>query len=117
MKFNKEYLVHINLDIPEPEELDMTKEEYEGFLKDAEENVPDVITKGLYDFCEGFKTEVETSEVKRGKWIYTAILDSADSEMKCSNCGHTEMGLADTIVEITAEYEYCPICGAKMEEF
>lgn len=57
------------------------------------------------------------TEVKRGKWIYTAILDSADSEMKCSNCGHTEMGLADTIVEITAEYEYCPICGAKMEEF
>ena len=25
--------VHINLDIPEPEELDMTKEEYEGFFK------------------------------------------------------------------------------------
>lgn len=57
------------------------------------------------------------SEIKRGEWKYIAYIDCTDSEMECSNCGYTITGTADTIVEKTDEYKYCPICGAKMEEF
>lgn len=48
-----------------------------------------------------------------GKWIYTAVIDSDLSDVKCSSCCYTFITTADIAVEIS-EFKYCPNCGAKM---
>lgn len=53
---------------------------------------------------------VDALEVHRGKWIVQKSPDRYHAGlMKCSVCGY------DDVVE-TDEYNYCPNCGAKMEE-
>lgn len=123
MKFNKEYLVHINLDIPDPALINMSEEEYEAALKEIEKRIPDAITavlcndlKDLKSF--GVKYAVETSEVKHGRWIRKHQQWEQKTEFgntyfsgtypTCSICGGFECG-------VKQETNFCPNCGARMD--
>ena len=46
---------------------------------------------------------MDTEEVRHGQWIVTGFM-----EVKCSLCGAIQHELADA--------NYCPNCGAKMDE-
>lgn len=58
-----------------------------------------------------------TAERKTGKWI-TRIDDKGQFiGYKCSKCGGKKIGDEGEWVElIDYKYQYCPNCGAKMEE-
>lgn len=114
MKFNKKYLVQINLDIPEPEELGATKEKYEAASKEVEKNLPDAITTVLCNDLEdlksfGLKYEVKTSEVKHGKWIFAS--ERVNIGMKCSLCG----ARIKNSEFFNGNHNYCHKCGARMD--
>lgn len=123
MKFNKEYLVHINLDIPYSEKLGMTKEEFESSFESDIEAMSDNITAMLCRSLEVFKLvgakyEIETSEVKHGKWIRKNQQWEQKTEFgntyfsgtypTCSICGGFECG-------VKQETNFCPNCGARMD--
>lgn len=57
---------------------------------------------------------VNPQEPKTGRWIAQDI-HNCHTDFKCSECGyiHNFMHLYG---EPTADYSYCPNCGAKMEE-
>ena len=46
---------------------------------------------------------IDAEPVRHGRWIHSGFM-----EVKCSNCGNVFHELEDT--------NYCPNCGAKMEE-
>ena len=56
----------------------------------------------------------EVAPLVRGKWIAQDI-HNCHTDFKCSKCGyiHNFMHLYG---KPTADYTYCPYCGAKMEE-
>ena len=45
---------------------------------------------------------------RQAKWIDVNPDEYLDARMKCSNCNHIEMPIVT--------WNYCPYCGAKMEE-
>ena len=56
--------------------------------------------------------EVDAEPVRRGMWIdnNAGNHDPRDRWVKCSLCGYS------TTDRFSKEYNYCPNCGAKMEE-
>ena len=50
---------------------------------------------------------IEAEPVKHGKWIYVKGSNGKDYR-KCTECLHTQ--------DITGLLNYCPVCGAKMDE-
>lgn len=123
MEFNKEYLVHINLDILESEELGVTNEKCEATLKEVEKNLPIAITAVIFNDLENLnsfelKYAVETSEVKHGRWIRKHQQWEQKTEFgntyfsgtypTCSICGGFECG-------VKQETNFCPNCGARMD--
>lgn len=57
---------------------------------------------------------VDAQPVRRGKWIYVGELRNGDNfcaQWDCSVCG-----AGQTFINLPPFYQYCPICGAKMEE-
>ncbi len=65
--------------------------------------------QGYSDAMRDFRKEPKT-----GRWIAQDI-HNCHTDFKCSECGyiHNFMHLYG---EPTADYSYCPNCGAKMEE-
>ena len=61
----------------------------------------------LEEFLAGVPT-LDVEPVKHGKWVETVFHNGCtfDHDMVCSVCGHSGL----------PEYEYCPNCGAKMDE-
>lgn len=49
---------------------------------------------------------VEAVPVVHGRWVYQHTGIDGESEYICSNC----------LVTVGYEYQYCPYCGAKMDE-
>lgn len=69
-------------------------------------------TEMLRWFCEEVDLMPTAEEVKRGRWEkerYLSTNGGSYGMYKCSVCG-------DTFHDIGYGYNYCPNCGAKMEE-
>ena len=60
------------------------------------------------DFCNWLNTEALEQEPKTGHWI------NHKDEHICSCCG--EMVIIDWYIWEESWYNYCPNCGAKMED-
>lgn len=56
---------------------------------------------------------IEAEPVRRGKWLVTPYTDYDDT-YECSECGYGWVFVEGTPKENDANY--CPYCGAKMEE-
>lgn len=56
---------------------------------------------------------VEAEPVRHAHWIWKG--DEGDSRFMCSACGGKEN--APTCMGVPNIWEYCPNCGAKMEEY
>lgn len=91
----------------------------EEFIK---ENMPDDADYTEYSeffdkMLQAFKNVVDTSPtidvepVVHGHWV--RYCDGAELQLICSNCGY-EYIEADP--DCTEEHNYCPHCGAKMDE-
>lgn len=50
--------------------------------------------------------DADVREVKHGKWVVSGTFDDF---LKCSICGF------DSVMFTANEFNYCPICGAKMD--
>ena len=57
----------------------------------------------------------DVQEVRHGHWIKNSIDNSRKFEYSCSICGWSGVKNYDSYVDIH-EFEYCPYCGAKMDE-
>ena len=57
----------------------------------------------------------DVQEVRNGHWIKNSIDNSRKFEYSCSICGWSGVKNYDSYVDIH-EFEYCPYCGAKMDE-
>lgn len=55
-----------------------------------------------------------TPQTKIGKWVAQDI-HNCHADFKCSACGYIH-SFTHLYGEPTADYSYCPNCGAKMEE-
>ena len=75
------------------------------------------------DFIKGFECGVERQYEKdkaeltttvREKWIAQDI-HNCHTDFKCSECGYIH-NFTHLYGKPTADYTYCPNCGAKMEE-
>lgn len=59
-----------------------------------------------------------TPQPKMGRWLHREIMDYLDknevrhNHFMCQDCGF----IHDFVDGHTAQYKYCPSCGAKMEE-
>ena len=58
--------------------------------------------------CEVFKNKSDYAKVKHGYWIY----DAKDEYFFCSQC---ELSALNNYRGLSADSEYCPHCGAKMD--
>lgn len=76
----------------------------------------DYISRALPDWSEGKEVAidclsnlpaVDAVPVRRGKWIIYVVSPFDGEDVKCSECG--ERGCA-------SYWDYCPNCGARMEE-
>lgn len=54
-----------------------------------------------------------TPQPKTGRWI-TQDIHNCHTDFKCSECGYLH-SFTHLYCEPTADYTYCPNCGAKME--
>lgn len=61
------------------------------------------IAESPLELVERFEQDEEWTRVRHGHWISTGFM-----EVKCSICGAIQHELEDT--------NYCPNCGAKMDE-
>ena len=66
----------------------------------------------LEGFIEYLKSRPMVDPVKHGKWIQEFIYEENYSIWHCSKCG----GEPYFERNINEEYQYCPYCGAKMDE-
>lgn len=57
----------------------------------------------------------DVQEVRHGHWIEKAIDSFRKVECSCSICGWSGVDNYDSYVDIY-DFEYCPRCGAKMDE-
>ena len=57
---------------------------------------------------------VEAVEVVHGRWIERPLDNFRKYEVKCSECGFVGIGNYDQYLE-PYDFNYCPICGAKMD--
>lgn len=64
--------------------------------------------------CRHFKNKADFVEVVHGKWEHKNDIDDVTSIYKCSVCDNDE-NFCDSLIR-TGFYEYCPHCGAKMDE-
>lgn len=55
----------------------------------------------------------DVQEVRHGKWIYVDG-DLGWADCKCSECGYTDTDSFEDCTECF--YNFCPNCGAKMDE-
>ena len=90
----------------------MTKERILGVFKDINQmynnaRMYDGLSKMLDELVEDSKKSVEP-ERKPGKWVHMV------GWWECNQC-HAEYTDMPTCMG-KAIYEYCPMCGAKMEE-
>lgn len=82
----------------------------------ALERLPSVTQKSdeqLYKngFADGYEQGHKDAEQKSGKWTKMFLTDTRDIYCQCSDCGF----IHKFIDGHTAQYNYCPNCGAKME--
>lgn len=75
--------------------------EYKARIDRYPPSIRDIAKKEL-----GYCKTVDASPVKHGHWIWSDDL----CEYCCSRCGHTDD------YGIHPDIEYCPYCGAKMDE-
>ena len=70
--------------------------------------------KGIYIRCGNLWFDCPLKEVPSGKWIFKKTENPNITVRigKCSECGFTH----DFLYDHTAQYRYCPSCGAKMEQ-
>lgn len=57
----------------------------------------------------------DVQEVMHGHWIEKALDNFRKVECSCSICGWSGVENYDSYVDIH-DFEYCPYCGAKMDE-
>ena len=75
----------------------------------------DLVMEGLYIAEQHLKKQptVEAEPVRHAHWIWKG--DEGDSRFMCSACGGKEN--APTCMGVPDIWEYCPNCGARMEEY
>ena len=69
--------------------------------------------QGVENTAKEFRFELE-QEPKTGHWIAQDI-HNCHTDFKCSECGYIH-SFMHIYGEPTADYTYCPYCGAKMQE-
>lgn len=76
---------------------------------EGEDEVTRELAAEIHDLVEIEATfyPIEAEPVRHGKWIYVKGSNGKDYR-KCSECLHTQ--------EITGLLNYCPVCGARMDE-
>ena len=52
----------------------------------------------------------DVAPVKHGKWMWE-MADNGWANHICSECGWTK----NTDIHVYLDYNYCPVCGARME--
>jgi hypothetical protein len=57
----------------------------------------------------------DVQEVKHGHWEYNALNDFKKYSLRCSLCSAEYIDNYDGYVDVDC-FEYCPNCGAKMDE-
>ena len=61
------------------------------------------------------KETADVQEVRHGKWRYKLLDNFKKVECTCTHCGWRGVDNYDSYVDIS-DFEYCPNCGAKMDE-
>ena len=72
-----------------------------------------LISNGNYKkVCKVIEDLPPVNPVKIGHWIKAYLTDTGDIDGQCSECGF----IHKFIDGHTAQYNYCPSCGAKLQE-
>lgn len=81
---------------------------------ESQSNVEDVTQDMISDILALSPVK---QEPRMGEWIFKDAVDQACLIFTCSKCGEKVTILDDTIKSPQeGHYNYCPICGAKMQE-
>ena len=65
--------------------------------------------------CVDDAPTADVQEVRHGHWIKNSLDNFRKVECSCSICGWSGVDNYDSYVDIN-DFEYCPYCGAKMDE-
>ena len=95
----------------------LTKKYYDGFI------VHDILDKHLepkkmMEVLTAFAEVkgVDAVPVRHGKWIYGEN-ESGHDGYYCSQCGeHVRWRYGEEDIDFIRSYNYCPNCGARMDE-
>lgn len=61
--------------------------------------------------------KVDAEPVRHGKWIYGEYEIAMCDGYRCSKCGYfVPWDYGHKSIDYIKEYNYCPSCGAKMDE-
>lgn len=97
----------------------MTREEARTILRETCVT-PYIHPDGIGKFFDAMKMAIEALEQqpKTGHWVEKEFSVMAGASAKCSECGEYAKGIGHDngfSMDYTF-YDYCPHCGAKMEE-
>lgn len=65
----------------------------------------------ILEMNKGVYTAADVRPVVRGKWMWE-LADNGWANHICSVCGYTK----NTDIHVRMDYNFCPNCGAMMEE-
>lgn len=86
----------------------------ESISSDCEDPFVDGVLSGVFNIRQMvIQAQPATPKPKKGQWIAQDI-HNCHTDFKCSACGYIH-SFTHLYGEPTADYTYCPNCGAKME--